>query len=147
MCVCTTLHPWRTIIFIFGPKRWHLILYTCIYLHVAPNSELIWCDLILLKKSPKSGRVKIKIAKVTTNTTTRLHTMMDIYGLFWGSTGLKYINPPFISRLGKGKFTLVKNPKLRDSNGPEVKAMVGWIKWPQFERHKYLLHTCKTRRV
>ena len=25
--------------------------------------------------------------------------------------------------------------------------MVGWIKWPQFERDKYLLHTCKTRRV
>ena len=29
----------------------------------------------------------------------------------------------------------------------EVKAMVGWIKWPQFARDKYLLHTCKTRRV
>ena len=28
-----------------------------------------------------------------------------------------------------------------------VKAMVGWIKWPQFARDKYLLHTCKTRRV
>ena len=27
------------------------------------------------------------------------------------------------------------------------KAMVGWIKWPQFARDKYLLHTCKTRRV
>jgi len=30
----------------------------------------------------------------------------------------------------------------------EVKAMlllVGWIKWPQFARDKYLLHTCKTR--
>ena len=27
------------------------------------------------------------------------------------------------------------------------KAMVGWIKWPQFVRDKYLLHTCKTRRV
>ena len=45
------------------------------------------CDPILLKKSLKSGRVKIKIAKVTTNGTTRLHAMMDIYGLFWGSTG------------------------------------------------------------
>ena len=29
----------------------------------------------------------------------------------------------------------------------EVKAMVGWIKWPQFVRDKYLLHKCKTRRV
>ena len=34
-----------------------------------------------------------------------------------------------------------------DKRVAEVKAMVGWIKWPQFERNKYLLHTCKTRRV
>ena len=33
MCVCTTLHPWRTIIFIFGPKRVHLI-------YLAPNIKL-----------------------------------------------------------------------------------------------------------
>jgi hypothetical protein len=46
--------------------------------------------------------------------------MMDIYDLFWGITGLKYINPPFISRLGKGKFTLVKNPKLRDIRDNEL---------------------------
>ncbi len=25
--------------------------------------------------------------------------------------------------------------------------MVGLIKWPKFARDKYLLHTCKTRRV
>jgi hypothetical protein len=71
------------------------------------------------KKSPKYGRVKIKIAKVTTNTTTRLYAMMDIYGLFWGSTGLtglKYIYPPFISPLGNRKIRLVKNPKLRDNH-------------------------------
>ena len=49
-------------------------------------------DKIQLTKSPKSGRVKIKIAKVTTNGTTRLHAMMDIYGLFWGSTtGTMYV--------------------------------------------------------
>jgi hypothetical protein len=41
-------------------------------------------------------------------------------------------------------FTRVAPP---DHAATEVKAMVGWIKWPQFERNKYLLHTCKTRRV
>ena len=35
----------------------------------------------------------------------------------------------------------------RGGAAAEVKAMVGWIKWPQFARDKYLLHTCKTRRV
>jgi hypothetical protein len=66
---------------------------------------------MLLKKSLKSGRVKIKIAKVTTNTTTRLHAMMDIYGLNWGSTGLKYIHiSPLYSPSGNRKNTRLKNP-------------------------------------
>jgi hypothetical protein len=38
-------------------------------------------------------------------------------------------------------------PVSRPGAVAEVKAMVGWIKWPQFARDKYLLHTCKTRRV
>jgi len=44
------------------------------------NSELIWCDLILLKKSPKSGHVKLKIAKVTTNGTRRPNWTTRQYG-------------------------------------------------------------------
>jgi len=71
---------------------------------------------MLLKKSLKSGRVKIKIAKVTTNTTTRLHAMMDIYGLNWGSTGLKYIHtyiPPLFPLRKQEKYK-AKKPALRD---------------------------------
>jgi hypothetical protein len=42
--------------------------------------------------------------------------MMDIYGLIWGSTGLKYIYPPFtsISPLGNRKIIPSRNTKLRD---------------------------------
>ena len=72
------------------------------------NSELIWTDLVLLKKSSKSGRVKIKIAKVTTNGTRRLNWttrqnghLWPIFGGILGVRGLKYICPPTISPLGK----------------------------------------------
>ena len=42
--------------------------------------------------------------------------MMDIYGLFWGSTGA-YLSTPYISPLArKGKNTLKKNPQLRDTS-------------------------------
>ena len=41
----------------------------------------------------------------------------------------------------------LNQPTTRPSVLSEGMAMVGWIKWPQFARDKYLLHTCKTRRV
>ena len=42
------------------------------------------------------------------NGTTILHAMMDIYGLFWGVYGLKYVFLPFISPLGNKKTTSYK---------------------------------------
>ena len=77
-------------------KTWDFSVKITISLYVVKYTENLlqfWTDLILLNKSPNSGRVKIKIAKVTTNTTTRLHTMMDIYGLFWGYWGLNTYIP------------------------------------------------------
>ena len=78
------------------------------------NLLQFWTDLILLNKSPNSGRVKIKIAKVTTNGTHAATPKMDIIAYFGGSTGLKYVYIPPVFPLGNRENTLIKNPKLRD---------------------------------
>ena len=78
------------------------------------NLLQFWTDLILLNKSPNSGRVKIKIAKVTTIMEPPTARQNGHYCLFWGSTGIKYVHLPSISPLGNRKKTLKKNPKLRD---------------------------------
>ena len=78
------------------------------------NLLQFWTDLILLNKSPNSGRVKIKIAKVTNNGTRAYPRKMGIIAYFGGSTGLKYVHLPPISPLGNRKKTLIKNPQLRD---------------------------------
>ena len=49
------------------------------------NLLQFWTDLILLNKSPNSGRVKIKIAKVTNNGTRAYPRKMDIIAYFGGS--------------------------------------------------------------
>ena len=50
---------------------------------------------------------------------------MDIYGLFLGSTGLKYVYLPPVFPLGNRKNTLIKNPKLRDMIVQSKKAGFG----------------------
>ena len=101
--------------FTLNPAVWSNILKTYC------NSELIWCDLILLKKSPKSGHVKLKIAKVTTNGTRRTKldytpkwTFLAYFRGYMRRLGLKYIYLPLFSPLGNRKITLKIFLQLRE---------------------------------